>query len=146
MVEEKEAVVEPEMSDDEMAERLSQLVGTSPVADEKDNVHTFLRKVAEASDTVKTGNLEKEELGQPQLNVRAYKSLALISNKIMGNDYFKEFFDMESEIVTGSSLSKEGFLDKLAITSNRQIEDVTRPKKENKGWFKSNKTPTPPTQ
>jgi len=128
--------ITPDMTDDEMAERLSQLVGTSPQVEEKDNVHTFLRKVAEADNTTKTGNLGIEELGVPDLNVRSYKALALISSKIMGNPYFQQFFDAESEIVTGSSLSKEGFLDKLAITSSKQIEDITKPKKENKSWFK----------
>jgi len=42
-----------------------------------------------------------------------------------------------AEIQTATSLSKEGFLMKLSVTSKKEMADVTpKTKKKNSGWFK----------
>ena len=114
---------------------LSQTQG-APLVEEKLNVHVFLNKVATSDDTTKVGYLEITELGTPTHPVRSFKEYALISRGIIGNEEIGKFFDKESEIVTATSLSREGFLVKQATTTTRQIADVSKIRKPNKGWFK----------
>jgi len=135
-------MAEEEMSESEIAEKLSELVGSSSIPDAKDNIHTFLRKVVESADTTKTAFLNNEELGTLPLTVRAYKELALISSKIMNNDFFQDYFEKESEIVNATSLSRDAKLLGLAVISKKEIADVTKqPVKENRGWFKKRTSP-----
>jgi len=140
MVEEQEEQQQPQMSEDEIAERLASLVGTTPTAEDRQNVHTFLHNVAVAEDTTKTGNVNEEELGKPNLPIRTYKELALFCSEIANMDYFADYFRKKSEIITSTSLSKEAKLINLAVMQKRQIEDVTKPKgKPNSGWFRKDK-------
>lgn len=111
-----------------------------PIPEEKYNIHTFLHKVAISADTTKTGFLTEEEIGLPKIPVRTSKELALISGKIMGNDFFKDYFDKKSEIITATSLSKDAKLLSLAVLTQKEIKDITPQRKANKGWFKR-KTP-----
>ena len=138
MEEEKrtEKLNEEEMSEEELANKLSQLIGNAPLPEEKHNIHTFLFKVATADDTTKLGYLKEEEIGLAHLPIRADKSMALISSEIMENDYFKKYFEKESEIVSSTSLSRNAKLINSAVLSRREIEDKTKMKTENKGWFK----------
>ena len=131
---------EPELIPKE-TENLKDYLGYSaPLPEEKHNVHSFLNKIATADDTTKVGFLKDEEVGVPQFNVRALKELSLISNKIIENDLFKEYFEDKSEIITSTSLSRGGFLAKLAVLQKREsiISDTNDRmlRKENKGWFK----------
>ena len=146
MEEEEQQPVEPQLSEEELAERMAHLVGQTPTAEERQNIHTFLHNVAVASDTTKTGNLEKEELGMPLLPVRTYKELALFCNEVADMRYFSDYFLKKSEIATSTSLSKEAKLLSLAILQKREVADTTaQPPKPNKGWFrpKSNKYGVP---
>lgn len=130
---------ETQMTDIEMAQLAQYLSqsGAAPVPDEKYNVHIFLHRVATADDTTKVGNLTDVEVGKPEYPNRALKQMALISSDIIDNEELSKFFLKESEILTATSLSKEGFLVKQATTTTRQIADVTKkPKVENKSWFK----------
>lgn len=126
-----------ELTQDER-EALPQYLGFgAPLPEEKHNVHSFLFRVATSEDTTKLGNLTSDELGLPNLTLRANKELALISNKIMENDYFSQYYGAKGEILTSTSLSKEAKLINLAVLQKRVIEDATsKPIKENKGWFK----------
>lgn len=112
-----------------------------PLPEEKHNVHSFLNNVAESDDTTKTGNLTIDELGMPRINLRTYKDLALISKTFMDNPVLHEYYNAQAEILTSTSLSKDAKLISLAVMQKRQIEDVTKPKKENKGWFGSKDKP-----
>lgn len=107
--------------------------------DEKHNVHTFLNKVATSEDTTKTANLradkDVDELGQTVYNVRGAKQMALISDDIMNNDFFKKYFEKEAEITTSTSLGREGFLVRQGTTQTKQVADITKRRKVNKGWF-----------
>ena len=129
--------------EDEIAERLANLVGTTPTAEEKQNVHAFLHNVAIAEDTTKTGNLTIDELGMPILPVRTYKELALFCNEVANMEYFSDYFKKKAEIATSTSLSKDAKLLTLAVVNRTEVENLTKPeRKENKGWFKpkSNRT------
>jgi hypothetical protein len=131
---------ELEMSAEEIEEQISELVGTAPQADEKQNVHTFLFNVVKAQDTTKLGNLKEEEVGLPKLPVRTYQELALFCNDVGNMPYFTKYFNKKSEIMTSTSLSKEAKLINLAVMHRKEIADVTEQKKENRGWFgKKNK-------
>jgi len=120
---------------EEEEKQLKEYLGAA-IPEEKYNVHSFLYKVATADDTTKLGNLKVEELGMPKYTLRTYKELALIAETIMDNPFLKEYFNKKSEILTSTSLSKDAKLINLAVVQKRQIEDVTPPRKENKGWFK----------
>lgn len=126
---------EDTMSDEEILQKISQLAGSTPQPDEKQNAFTFLNNIAIAKDTTKVGFLREEELGMPILPVRSDKSLALWSGQVMENPFFEDFFKRESEDTTSTSLSREGFLAKLAVLQKREIADLTKPKKQNRGWF-----------
>lgn len=108
----------------------------APIPEEKHNVHSFLFKVATSKDTTKLGNLTSDELGMPRLTLRTYKDLSLISGEIIGNPFLSSYYSDQAEILTSTSLSKDAKLINLAVLQKRQIEDVTKPRKENSGWFK----------
>lgn len=123
--------------DDYVKNRSEGSIGNNaPMPEEKHNVHLFLHKVATSDDTTKLGNLSETEVGLPRLTLRAYKELALISDTIMDNAVISKYYKDNAEILTSTSLSKDAKLISLAVLQKRQIEDVTKPKKENRGWFK----------
>jgi len=139
MVEETES-----LTDEQAILRIAQVMkDNAPTPDEKVNVHTFLREVVVTPDTTRVGNLrvdkDVDELGIPSYTLRGSKELSLISDKIMDNDYFKEYFEQHSQDTTATSLSREGFLLKQATTSTKNISDITKRRKYNKGWFGKNK-------
>jgi len=108
----------------------------SNLPDPKQNVHTFLFNVATADDTTKLGNLKEEEIGMMPNPIRAYKNLGLFAKDIMGKDELYSFFNANSEIVTSTSLSREGFLVDHAVIQKRELKDATKPRKPNSSWFK----------
>lgn len=108
----------------------------APMPEEKHNVHSFLYRVATSDDTTKLGNLSIEEIGLPRVNLRTYKEMSLIAHKIMDNTFLGDYYASKAEILTSTSLSKDAKLINLAVLQKRQIEDVTKPRKENAGWFK----------
>lgn len=114
----------------------------SPEQDPKHNVHTFLNMIAHAKDTTKLGNLKEEELGLMQHTLRANKVAALISSEIMDNKELQEYFSNKGEILTATSLSRGGFLDRLAVVQKKEMADLTPERKENKGWFKKKEPDT----
>lgn len=129
-----------EISDEEALKKIAEAMqGNAPSLEDKQSIHTFLFNVATSDDTTKTANLRDDkdmnELGSPCYNVRGAKEMSLISNKIMENGYFKDYFEAECENTLATSLSRDGFLVKQATTSTKQIADVTKRKKVNSGWF-----------
>ena len=54
----------------------------------------------------------------------------------MENDFVKNYWASRGEILTSTSLSRGGFLTGLAVIQRKQIEDMSKPMTENKGWFK----------
>lgn len=129
-----------EMSDEEAIMKIAQAMkDNAPTPEEKQSVFTFLFNIAQTPDTTKTGNLRDDkdmnELGIPIYTVRGAKEMALISKEIMENDYFMNYFNKEAEITLSTSLSREGFLIRQGTTQTKQVADVTKRRKINKGWF-----------
>lgn len=133
-----------ELTDEQALMKIAQAMkDANPPADEKHNVHTFLFNVVTAKDTTKIGNLQVDktinELGIPEHTVRGTKDMQLISSDIIENPYYATYFEQEGENTLGTSLSREGFLVRQATIQTKQIADVTRRRKVNKGWFGSKK-------
>jgi hypothetical protein len=132
-----------DMDDLQLEREIENLIGATPRAEDKVNAHTFLTKVAESDDTTKTGNLSEIELGMLPSTQRSYKELSLICGDIMHNDYFKNYFAQEAEILTSTSLSKNAKLIELAVVQKREFskDGGKPPRKENSGWFKKKTNP-----
>lgn len=126
------------MTEDEQERYIQSLVGSTPTADPKHNVHTFLYGVATADDTLKLGNLNETEVGMPKLPVRTLKELQLFCNDVANMGYAGDYFGKKSEIMTASSLSKDAKLITLAISQKREIQQRLRGRTttQNKSWFK----------
>ena len=112
---------EQEMSDEEALMKLAQAMkDNAPSGIDKQSVYAFLNNIAVADDTRKVANLrndkELDELGTPQHHVRGSLEMARIAEKIIENDYFKQYFEAEAEETLATSLSREGFLVKQATT------------------------------
>lgn len=116
---------------EEEAEELVRQLG-----DKKHNVYSFLNNVAKAENTVKVGNITEDELGLPEHTVRTYKELEVFCKEIIDIPILKEYFNKMAESTLSTSLSKQGFLVRSAITTKKELADVSPNKKVNKGWFK----------
>lgn len=138
---------EQEISDEEAIIKIAQAMkDNAPSQEDKQNVHTFLINVVKESqieNISKIGNLrddkEINELGIPPWNVRGALEMARISDKIMRNNFFKEYFEASALETLSTSLSREGFLIKQATTTTKQVADATKRRKINKGMFGSKK-------
>jgi len=133
-----------EMSDDEAILKIAAAMkDNAPTAEDRQSVHAFLHNVATAEETTKVGNLrddkEMNELGVPNHNVRGSLEMARISDKIMDNEFFKSYFKAEAEETLATSLSREGFLVRQATTQTKNVADMTKRRKINKGWFGNKK-------
>lgn len=127
---------EAPLTDSEKAE-IKELLGYgSNLPDAKQNVHTFLHNVATAEDTTKLGFLKEEEIGMLPNPIRSYKHLQQFARDIMGKQELGSYFGSSSEIVTSTSLSRQGFLVDRAVVQKRELKDTTKAIKENKSWFK----------
>lgn len=121
---------------DEMTEQQAQDM-LRQMSEGRQNLHSFFSKVIKSSRTTKVGNLDVEELGVSKLPLRTYLELGLFCEEIAGDKEFSDYFEKMGEIQTGSSLSKDGFLMKLAVTMKKELADVSPTKtKKNTGWFK----------
>ena len=134
---------EKEMSDEEAIMKIaSAMKDGSASQEDKTNVHTFLLNVVQG-DSIgrisKTGNLrddsELNELGIPQWNVRGALGMARISKMIMNNPFFQEYFESQAKETLATSLSREGFIIRQGTTQTKQVADITKRRKINKGMF-----------
>ena len=148
-MEEEEEYEEPSQEDEEALKRLAMAMqGNAASPDDKNNVFAFLNSVASSPDTTKTGFLrddkDLDEVGTPKLPVRTFHSLALIADQIIGNEYLKNYFEREAEIITKTSLSRNAKLLSLGVLQKKEVADVTnRPRRQNKSWFGSKTKATP---
>ena len=105
-------------------------------SESKQNLHSFLTNIIKSPDTIKTGNLEQDELGKSKLPVRTYKELELFSKDVAYQSDWADYFKSMAEIQTSTSLSKNAKLLDVAVTLKKEVADRTPTRKENKGWFK----------
>lgn len=108
---------------------------------QEENISTqgFFKKVVEDEDTTKTGNVDKEELGNGSFTVRGTKELEVFCRDIANEEEWADYFKKLGETQLATSLSKEGFLLRNVNTQKREMADTTPQQKENKGWFGMNK-------
>ena len=92
-----------------------------PQQEEKNNLVAFFKEIIRKTFNFKTANLSLEELGAAKIPVRTNLEIANYCNN-MGMSAFADVFMEEAQIVAGTSLSKEGFLDKLAVTTQKFSE------------------------
>jgi len=137
-------MAEEELTPEERTELSKLLGGSAPVPDEKHNVHTFISKVLTTQDTTKVGNLNEAEIGMTRNPVRAYKEGAIWARNVIKCEGAAKILSAYAEIATATSLSRQAALLRFATTMNRTIADVTKPKVENKSWFKKKKEPEQP--
>lgn len=131
---------EEQMSDEELLGELTKSLGNNPSKEEeRESVHTFLHKVVTAEDNTKVGNLsvdgKYDELGMPKNTVRGNLAMARIASMIMKNPFFERYYRAKAQETLATSLSNEGFLLRQATTQTKQIADITKKRKVNKGWF-----------
>ena len=124
----------------EEEETLEQMGYGYPKPEEKQNIYNYFKKVIKMQDNTKTANLSNEELGLAKIPVRTNQEIALLCEALgMGNiaegKGFAGYFQKESQILLGTSLSREGFLDNLAVTQKREIESKIKKPFIKKGWF-----------
>jgi len=128
--------MESEELTEEELEALEELGYGYPKQEDKPSMFGFFKRVITMPDTTRTSNLNEDELGLVKIPVRTLLNLSLYS-KQMGLIGLGQHFFKESQIISNSSLSKEGFLDKLAVTQKREMEAKTKkamtPKQ--KRWF-----------
>jgi len=61
----------------------------------------------------------------------------LVCNDLIDNPTWGKYFKKEAENLTSTSLSKGGILINLAVTTKKELAEVSpKEKKQNKGWFK----------
>jgi len=132
-----------EISDDEAIMKIAAAMkDNSPMQEEKQNIHTFLVNVVQTEEIdklSKVGNLRDDkdlnELGIPRWHVRGGLEMARVSDMIMNNEFFRKYFQAQVSETLATSLSREGFLIRQGTTQTKQVADVTRRRKVNKGWF-----------
>jgi len=144
-MEQQQKKTEENLSDEEALLKIANAMkDNAPSPEDKHSIYKFLFDVVLAKDSTKIGNLQVDkdinELGIPEHTVRGSKSMQLIAEKIMDNDYFKEYFEQEAEDTLATSLSREGFLVRQGTTQVKKIADITKRKTTNKGWFGKQKT------
>jgi len=116
-----------------------------PQQEDKNNIFTFFKKVLSMDDTSRTANLTETELGGVRIPVRTLEMLSLYCCQ-MGLTGLGEHFMKEAQVITNTSLSREGFLDKLVVTSKKEMETSTRmppTASQKRRWFKK-KNPAAP--
>lgn len=132
-----------EITEEEAKKIAAQLQGAAPIPEQEKGTHAFLKHIASAKSTTRTGFLTEEELGLPKLPERTLKELALFCQDVASEKEIGEYFEKKAEILTATSLSKEGFLAKLAVITRRETSNILRtPAKKNKGWFGKKKKVT----
>jgi len=147
MAEEEKPQQDTDLTDEEAILKIAQAMkDNAPTQEDKHNVHTFLTNVVKEEGiehSSKIGNIRDDkdmnELGVPEWNVRGCLEMAKISDKIIGNNFFKEYFEASAINTLGTSLSREGFLIRQATTTTKAVADVTKRRKTNKGMFGSSK-------
>lgn len=129
---------------EEEANLLERAMGHNyPQEEEKQNIFSFFKRVITMKSNTRTANLNEDEMGRPIIPVRTNQEIALYCTA-MGMGAFSDYFKDEAQILLGTSLSREGFLDKLAVTQKRESEWRERKfsPAQKKNWFsKKSKQP-----
>lgn len=117
-----------DMSLEELEAELAKLDSTtkdygSPEPEKKESWFKFLREIINRTDSKKLGNVEKPELGLPDVPIRGAFDIAHFA-RTQGLEAVANYLDTKAYTTLETSLAKKGFLIQMAVT---QI------KKEQKG-------------
>jgi len=126
--------------------KLASAMKDAPAQEDKHNIHSFLMnavKEEEITKVARIGNLKDDkdlnELGIPRWNLRGCLEMKRISEQLMNNPFFAKWFEESAKEILITSLSREGFLVRQATTQTKQVADITKRRKINKGMFGARK-------
>jgi hypothetical protein len=103
----------------------------APQTEDRQSIFNFFHKIIKAKDSLKTGNLEENELSA----VRLIRQTSLYAG-MMGWDFANDYLNQKSETILASSLSKKALLLQLAVTQKRMLSTRhLRRGQAKKRWF-----------
>ena len=109
-----------------------------PEAEEKQNLIAFFREIIRNQFNAKTANLTSDELGFAKIPVRTNMEIASYC-QLMDDPAMAAAFMEDAQITLSTSLSREGFLPKLAVTTQKFSETSLKKQlggQQKKGLFK----------
>lgn len=112
-----------------------------PEQEEKQTLIAFFREIIRKQFNAKTGNLQNDELGMAKIPVRTNMEIASYCNSMDDPGMATVFLD-DAQILLSTSLSREGFLPKLAVTTQKFSETSLKKslgQEKKKGMFNKNK-------
>lgn len=115
-----------------------------PEQEEKQSLIAFFKRIIDKEFNAKTANLTNDEMGVARLPVRSNMELANYC-KMMNMEALSTAFMDDAQILLGTSLSREGFLAKLAVTTQKFSEtsltkQLGQSGEKKKGLFKKKET------
>lgn len=112
------------MEDDaDLQEELSDISpGAVPIPEEQENAFTFLKKILDADDRLKTAYLTWQELGKPTFPVRYWISLANTCQQLYELDKVASYCLIKAHVTSDTSLSRDGFIINTSVTQKRVKE------------------------
>ena len=104
-----------------------------PKPPSKESIFKFFRHILGLEDSSKVGNLDKMELGMPNIPVRAWQEIA---NYAEAEDLniVTAYLRSKGEVTLSTSMAKKGFLAQLFVTQIKKEQKIHKPK-EKKGLF-----------
>lgn len=122
--------------------------GAVPYQRKPDSLFSLFQKVWKSPDSSKVANLDKFELGKPDINVRDAQYLSLLGETFK-HPKFGDFFRNRSEIILATSASKKGWFTELFVSQKKftqrqssSVGGIGEP--ERKRWRMFNPEPNPP--
>jgi hypothetical protein len=109
---------------DEQREMWEDTTGMNyPVAKKPDSLFSLFRDVWKTPDSIKVGNLDKEELGDLGISVRDCHEIAAMAALLHHPRFAKYFAPLPAkslaEITSATSMSKKGWFVEMFITSKK---------------------------
>lgn len=106
----------------------------SPPSQDKDTLYKFFREILNLQKTTRVGKLDKNELGGTKLGVRHYMDIAAYA-RAEGLNIVSDYLVNKSQILTETSMSKDGFWAQLFVTQIKKEQKLKEPSKESKKWW-----------
>lgn len=106
----------------------------SPSAEQKDNLYKFFRHILEVEDTTRIGKIRDEEIGLCKLGIRHYQEIASYA-EVEGLAKVAGYLIKKSQIITSTSMSRDGFWPQLFVTSIKREKKDKEPEKKKSHWF-----------
>lgn len=114
----------------EEQEQLDKIMSSYPKMEEKMGTAYLLNEIRKAKDTIKTANLEEEEIHAVRNCLKADLYSTTMDLPAVGA-YFKD----KGEIITAPTLSRNATFIKAIITQKKELETKSTTKQK-KSWFK----------